>query len=781
MSTSEGSAFWTLEKRNSIDTNGIFPEFTTGTYGTFGSSSGGSGDSGGSGTGGTGGSGTGGTGDSGTGGSGGSTTTTTTTGSAPAAPTNIRGSFFNNGLNLGWSRVTGATSYAVSIYSSNGTDQGSLLMGPKTTTNAMFSSVSYPDKGALNNNSNVYYSITASNSFGTSAPATGIQTSFSLTPPDSPTNITLTQRGMNMDISWNAPANTGSFPLLGYDIEYLSTTNGVNTVYTPLRTTGTDTVCTIENLNFGVDYSVAVIARSSAGRSPSNVAATHLTLSEQKDGPQSVVAVAGYESGNSSSSVTVTWGAPTDTLDKTLTGYEISIKDVGYNHTVELGNPLSYTYTASELTIGTPHVFIVSAKYSTGTQIGSTSNKVIPFTAPSAPRDLSCNIGVNFAHLTWRVPENTGGREIWYRVSVNQAGHSQPQTQLALNTNAVIDGLQPGQTYTFSVSAETAINSGAARSVPSNSITASTVQGTSTISQAQIYAASLSKGNETTTTYKNVNWRGRTGVNVVVAAVRDGGTVVVSEILDGETLHIPLSSGAANVVLGGITYGCKFYNTAGTTFASITPGFENGVALGTGVSLGHMNFVVSGLGSIDLTREANAAVCFLGNAPVLTPAGYKRMDSLRVGDIVVAADGKTAAIQRVFKQTYEPSDSVNPYVIPAGRFGATRRLLISPDHCVAVDGAMVKARNLGLQQQTMAESFVYYNLELPSWKNMVVAGVEVESLAPKTRVRMTMAVFTEYLNRLGLNATVPMVRRAVRYLQDGTVEVHGCFKPRDRK
>ena len=351
----------------------------------------------------------------------------------------------------------------------------------------------------------------------------------------------------------------------------------------------------------------------------------------------------------------------------------------------------------------------------------------------------------------------------------------------------IVDELTNGSVYTFKVSTTNSIG---LTSSYSESITATPNALPMQIQKADFnnLLQSVTRHNEVVQNNIAMNqvdfsqvcpYLGSTPVDVFACPCTDGSTVNLSQMLTGQVLYIPLNTGSVNVLIGGTSY--KFTFLDSPALVTVTPGYPGGVARGTKIELGRYSLRVAGLGSITLVNENDNAVCFLGNAPVLTPAGYKRMDSLRVGDRVTTADGQTAAIQRVFKQTYEPSVGVNPYVIPAGRFGATRRLLISPDHCVAVDGAMVKARDLGLLQQTMAEPFVYYNLELPSWKNMVVAGVEVESLAPKTRVRMTMAVFTEYLNRLGLTATVPMVRRAVRYLQDGTVEVHGCFKPRDRK
>ena len=138
-------------------------------------------------------------------------------------------------------------------------------------------------------------------------------------------------------------------------------------------------------------------------------------------------------------------------------------------------------------------------------------------------------------------------------------------------------------------------------------------------------------------------------------------------------------------------------------------------------------------------------VCFLGNAPVLTPSGYKRIDSLQKGDTVTTADGRTVEIKSIVMNVAAPGKNSNPYIIRKGMYGATSTLAISPRHRIATPGGMVEAQSLGLQQMTMRSPWCYYNVELPAWStdNLVVAGVEAESLAPT--IRMTMTEFNRLL------------------------------------
>jgi hypothetical protein len=175
---------------------------------------------------------------------------------------------------------------------------------------------------------------------------------------------------------------------------------------------------------------------------------------------------------------------------------------------------------------------------------------------------------------------------------------------------------------------------------------------------------------------------------------------------------------------------------------------------------------------LDLTlangTTSSNPICFLGDAPVKTPSGYRRIDSLKVGDRVSTPTG-TAVIQNIHCQDYAAGPSANPYVIPKGRFGATQELLISPRHKVSVKGRMVEARDLGLQQRDVGP-LTYYNLGLKG-ANMIVAGVTVESLASLTRIIISRAEFNRIVAAQHGGRITPEIAAACRFLQDGTVSV----------
>ena len=188
-----------------------------------------------------------------------------------------------------------------------------------------------------------------------------------------------------------------------------------------------------------------------------------------------------------------------------------------------------------------------------------------------------------------------------------------------------------------------------------------------------------------------------------------------------------------------------------------------GYVVGTATS---GNLIVTAVSSV-------AAVCFLADAPVLTPSGYRAISSIKEGDLVRTAAGLNVAVKRVFRKEYVAGASVNPFVIPKGSFGALRALPISPNHEVMTAKGMVQAKELGLPRMKMAGSFTYYNLELEDWvrDNLVVAGVECESLAPAARITMSKPEFARFVRTRYGPAAAARLKTVCFEQADGSVSM----------
>jgi len=167
--------------------------------------------------------------------------------------------------------------------------------------------------------------------------------------------------------------------------------------------------------------------------------------------------------------------------------------------------------------------------------------------------------------------------------------------------------------------------------------------------------------------------------------------------------------------------------------------------------------------------------CFLEDAPVLTPSGYRKICTLKVGDLVTTATGVAVAIQMIHTQNVSPGPATNPYIIPKGKFGASGDLPISPQHKVVINGKMIPACNLGLDRKNMTMPFKYYNLELPDYEPIIVGGVTVESLFPIKRIIVTREEFGAILKRsYGASVSQSRIRSLLpmlRLLADGRIEL----------
>ena len=219
-------------------------------------------------------------------------------------------------------------------------------------------------------------------------------------------------------------------------------------------------------------------------------------------------------------------------------------------------------------------------------------------------------------------------------------------------------------------------------------------------------------------------------------------------------------------VIGGVQYFVTPTNQTGTL---VVVGEQITFTPNGGVPI---TFTIADLDVVLMpyTPAPPAVVCFLGSAPVLTPSGYKRIDRLAVGDLVKTPTG-TATIEAIKKQVCEPSSHTNPYVIPEGKLGANRKLHISPRHKVLVNGEMIEARDLGLIQEEQSKAFTYYNLQITKSQNMIVAGVEVESLKPLVRVTITREAF-DYIVKTKFGGRITQeIRSKCIMLPDGRVSV----------
>lgn len=164
--------------------------------------------------------------------------------------------------------------------------------------------------------------------------------------------------------------------------------------------------------------------------------------------------------------------------------------------------------------------------------------------------------------------------------------------------------------------------------------------------------------------------------------------------------------------------------------------------------------------------------CFTAGTRILTPTGYRTVETLSDDDLVVTAEGLTVPI-KVSSNTFKAIAKGNaPYIIPAHSFGRNAppaELRLSPLHAFQIRKGVWQsgrtANNPNVKQYAIGEDVTYYHLECPNFfrDNLIANGCVVESFAGK-QVPKGQIVYTPN-RRLGgyTRASGPSVSKAVRH------------------
>jgi len=147
-------------------------------------------------------------------------------------------------------------------------------------------------------------------------------------------------------------------------------------------------------------------------------------------------------------------------------------------------------------------------------------------------------------------------------------------------------------------------------------------------------------------------------------------------------------------------------------------------------------------GSSTISGFESVTVCFAEGSDILTAHGEVSVERLQAGDLVATVSGQGAPMKPVLwvgrrkvKLAGNPAaELLTPIRIKAGALGDCtphRDLLVSPDHCMYLDGALVPARLLVNGTTITVESglaeVTYYHIELENHDVLLAQGAAAES------------------------------------------------------
>ena len=131
--------------------------------------------------------------------------------------------------------------------------------------------------------------------------------------------------------------------------------------------------------------------------------------------------------------------------------------------------------------------------------------------------------------------------------------------------------------------------------------------------------------------------------------------------------------------------------------------------------------------------------CFPAGTRILTASGYKAVETLVQGELVLTADGRQVPVKIYGKHLPVTTSATAPYRVPKGTFGLQNDLILSPDHAFLIrKGVWMIPKRAALlsdrvEQIGVGSPVTYYHLECPSYlrDNLVVDGAVVESYGGK--------------------------------------------------
>ena len=202
--------------------------------------------------------------------------------------------------------------------------------------------------------------MTATNAAGTSAQSNTLP--FTITPPDTPTNLIGIPTDTTISLSWNV-ANSGSGSITSFDISY----NPVGSTQSPIVINNPSSPYnyTLTGLTATTTYNISVKASNSFGSSGYCTAIQVTTTT-----PQRVPSVPSNISGQPSvNSISLTWQISDPGVPSTITRVDISYNPVGsIQSPIVINNPsFPYNYTLTGLNTTTSYNIQINATNAAGT------------------------------------------------------------------------------------------------------------------------------------------------------------------------------------------------------------------------------------------------------------------------------------------------------------------------------------------------------------------------------------------------------------------------------
>lgn len=369
----------------------------------------------------------------------------------PGVPTNVTGSPLENAVALQWVAPTTNGSSPITDYVIQYTSNGGVTW--TTFPHAASTATSITVTGLVNG-TGYRFRVAAVNAVGQGEfSALSPVITPAVLPPAAPTNVVGVRGDALVNLTWVAPTNVGTSPLVDYWIQFSS--NGGTTWTTFVDGIGTGTARTVTGLTNGTAYLFRVAAVNKNGPSPWAVTAVPVTPLARASAPTITSLTAG------TNLVNVSWTTPNGN-GSTITGYVVE-----YNNgttTVQLNLGVVNTRQITGLVNGTNYTVRVAAITAAGTGIFSAwAGPVSPAGPAAAPTNVTLLARSTAVDVSWTAPTDNGGRPITDYVVRFRLASSAVWSSVNVGSAATartISGLVNGSSYVFQVAAITSFGTG---------------------------------------------------------------------------------------------------------------------------------------------------------------------------------------------------------------------------------------------------------------------------------------------------------------------------------
>ncbi len=264
--------------------------------------------------------------------------------------------------------------------------------------------------------------------------------------PSEPYNVYVLPSDTTIQVTWNAPNNTGISPITEYRV-FWDLVPGARSYS---ASAGTSLSYSISGLAEGKTYFVSVAASNTGGQGPFSSEVLGQTASRlgEPSAPMVVKVVSGPGFNQ------VSWSASTDTGGIPLTGYLVYRSESPGSEILLADAGLNLSYNDTSVVNGQTYYYIVKA--SNGIYEGESSDEVqgTPHTAPSVPEQVQAVPGLKNITISWAAPYDGGssidGYLLEYGTSVDDLSHSALTGNV---TEYTLSGLFDGTLYSFRISA----------------------------------------------------------------------------------------------------------------------------------------------------------------------------------------------------------------------------------------------------------------------------------------------------------------------------------------